>query len=76
MPALCDLADVPSIPRVMVNAEPTFAVTSTISSFAESFSMTRTNGYEAGKPESDATWTDVSLVPMDDTSVVRTAVEE
>ena len=64
------------MPRVIVNDEPTFAVTSTISSFAESFSNTRTNGYDGGKPESEAGWKDVSDVPIDDTRVVRTAVEE
>lgn len=64
------------MPRVTDSAAPTFPVTSMISSFAVSFSITRTNGYEAGNPDSDATVIDASLVPIEDESVVRTAVDE
>lgn len=49
-PTECDLADEPSTPRVAVKVEPTFAVTSMISSLAVSFSRINVNGYCAGNP--------------------------
>jgi hypothetical protein len=61
---------------VTVYAEPTSAVTVTISSFALSFSRINVNGYDDGKPLDDATCNEVSDAPIDDANVVVTAVEE
>lgn len=76
-PIECDLALVPSIPRVAVKVEPTLDVTSMISSLAVSLSRIRVKGYWFGKPV-DAAKEKLVLVVLESTAldkVVLAAVE-
>jgi hypothetical protein len=69
-------AEVLSTPRTTVRVVPTAAVTLTSSSVTYPSSMTRVYGYETGKPLTESTAIDVSLLLIPAVSAVTTAVFE